>query len=111
MAQIFHPVSNTIARAIIFGGVLFLALGILVAAEVYRTPWTTGVEYAREQPVPFSHEHHVAGLGLDCRYCHTTAETSSFAGIPPTETCMTCHSKIWLNAKVLAPVRDSWATG
>ena len=64
-----------------------------------------------EQPVPFSHEHHVAGLGIDCRYCHTGVEKSAFAGIPPTETCMTCHSQVWRDAPALAPVRESWATG
>ncbi|MDQ6912830.1 MAG: cytochrome c family protein, partial [Verrucomicrobiota bacterium] len=60
---------------------------------------------------PFSHQHHVAGLGIDCRYCHTSVEQSSFAGVPPTETCMTCHSQVWKDAPVLQPVRDSWQTG
>ncbi len=63
------------------------------------------------QPVPFSHQHHVAGLGLDCRYCHTSVETSSFAGIPPTQTCMNCHSQIWTNAAMLEPVRASFRSG
>ena len=63
----------------------------------------------RDQPVPFSHEHHVGGLGLDCRYCHTSVEKARFAGLPPTETCMTCHSQIWTNAQMLAPVRASLA--
>ena len=61
------------------------------------------------QPVQFSHQHHVAGLGIGCRYCHTSVETSSFAGIPPTQTCMNCHSQIWTTAPALQPVRDSWA--
>lgn len=66
---------------------------------------------AREQPVQFTHEHHVAGLGIDCRYCHTSVEKSSFAGIPPTETCMSCHSQIWTNAAILAPIRESFKSG
>jgi hypothetical protein len=61
-----------------------------------------------KQPVPFSHDHHVAGLGIDCRYCHTSVEKSSFAGIPPTETCMNCHRQIWTNADMLEPVRASY---
>ena len=65
----------------------------------------------RPQPVPFSHQHHVAGLGIDCRYCHTSVETSSFAGIPPTKTCMNCHAQIWTNAALLEPVRESYKTG
>ena len=65
----------------------------------------------RPQPVPFSHQHHVAGLGIDCRYCHTSVENSSFAGIPPTKTCMNCHSQIWTNAPMLEPVRESYRTG
>ncbi|HEX2972485.1 MAG TPA: cytochrome c3 family protein, partial [Tepidisphaeraceae bacterium] len=79
--------------------------------EIYVSPWSTGVNRFVQQPVPFSHEHHVGGLGIECRYCHTSVETSSSAGIPPTHTCMTCHSKIWLNAPILEPVRNSWATG
>jgi hypothetical protein len=70
----------------------------------------TEVNVAREQPVPFSHKHHVAGLGLDCRYCHTTVETTNFAGIPPTKTCMNCHSQIWNDAPILEPVRASFRT-
>jgi hypothetical protein len=68
----------------------------------------TNVGVAVEQPVPFSHLHHVRQLGLDCRYCHTSVEKSEFAGIPPTETCMTCHSQIWTEAPNLEPVRASW---
>jgi hypothetical protein len=66
---------------------------------------------ARPQPAPFSHEHHVAAIGIDCRYCHTSVETSSFAGIPPTKTCMNCHSQIWTNAAYLEPVRESFRSG
>ena len=66
---------------------------------------------SRVQPVPFSHQHHVGGLGIDCRYCHTSVETSSFAGIPPTKTCMNCHAQIWTNAPMLEPVRESFRSG
>jgi len=65
----------------------------------------------QDQPVPFSHKHHVADVGIDCRYCHTGAETSADAGLPPTHTCMTCHSQLWTEAGVLAPVRKSMETG
>lgn len=110
MAQIFHPSTNTIAKVTIFGGVFILAgVAALIMAFV-RSSYATGVGVFVEQPVPFSHEHHVSGLGLDCRYCHTSVEKSSFAGIPPTETCMTCHSQIWTNAAVLEPVRASFRT-
>jgi len=71
----------------------------------------TRQDVALDQPVPFSHEHHSAGLGIDCRYCHVTVESSAMAGMPPTETCMTCHSQVWTEAPVLAPVRESWVTG
>jgi hypothetical protein len=70
----------------------------------------TDVRVIREQPVPFSHKHHVSGLGIDCRYCHTSVETSSFAGIPPTTTCMSCHSQIWAGSPMLEPVRASLRT-
>ena len=58
--------------------------------------------------MPFSHRHHAGELGIDCRYCHTSVEKSSFAGLPPTQTCMTCHSQIWTNASMLEPVRASY---
>jgi hypothetical protein len=108
MPQIFHPSTNTIAKASIFGFV-FIAAGLAWAASAwYRSPYVTEVNVAKEQPVMFSHEHHVNGLGIDCRYCHTSVEESSFAGIPSTKTCMSCHSQIWTNAEMLKPVRDSW---
>jgi len=71
----------------------------------------TGVNVVLDQPVPFSHEHHVGGLGIDCRYCHDSVTQSSFAGLPATKVCMTCHSQLWTNAAILAPVRESWRTG
>jgi NAD-dependent SIR2 family protein deacetylase len=76
-----------------------------------RSPWVTKQGQRADQPVPFSHKHHVMGLGLQCQYCHTSVEKSSYAGIPPTKTCMNCHSQIWTNAALLEPVRHSWATG
>ena len=76
-----------------------------------RSPYVTYAGVRKPQPVPFSHQHHVTGLGIDCRYCHTSVETSSFAGIPPTKTCMNCHSQIWTNAQLLEPVRASYKSG
>ena len=76
-----------------------------------RGSWITSVRVAPEQPIMFSHKHHVKDDGIDCRYCHTGVETSSYAGLPPTETCMTCHSQIWSNASATQPIRDSWASG
>src|SRR5689334_8151304 len=111
MAQIFHPAINTLARVSIFGALIFLALAGWVLAVVYRSSYVTEVGVVRQQPVPFSHEHHVHGLGLDCRYCHTGVEDSSFAGVPPTSTCMNCHSQIWASSPVLEPVRSSFRTG
>jgi hypothetical protein len=111
MPQIFHPSTNTLSRLSIFGAAFF-ALGLLVLTYlVIRSPFQTEVEVVREQPVPFSHEHHVRGLGIDCRYCHTTVETSQYAGMPPTYTCMSCHSQIWSDSPMLEPVRASLRDG
>jgi hypothetical protein len=111
MPQIFHRSFNVISRVTIFGAVFILAgLGAILAIWV-RSSYVTSVGVARVQPVPFSHEHHVNGLGIDCRYCHTAVETSSFAGIPPTKTCMNCHQQMWVASDMLAPVRDSYRTG
>lgn len=111
MAQLFRPRANALFRGILIGGVLLAAFGALAGNYFLRSTYVTRVGIAPEQPVPFSHEHHVSGLGIDCRYCHTAVETSSFAGLPPTQTCMTCHSQIWTDAPMLRPVRESWRTG
>lgn len=111
MPQIFHRSFNTLSRVSIFGAVFILA-AVGWAWHVYiRSDYVTGISVFRDQPVPFSHQHHVAGLGIDCRYCHTSAETSSFAGIPSTRTCMNCHNQIWVKSPMLEPVRESWRSG
>jgi hypothetical protein len=79
--------------------------------EVNRSAWVTRAHEARQQPVPFSHAHHVGGLGIDCRYCHTSVDKSAYAGIPPTKTCMNCHSQIWAQSPTLEPVRESLKSG
>ena len=109
--QIFHRSTNTISRATIFGAIFVIAMLFWAAAEVQRSPYVTYAGVARPQPAPFSHQHHVGGLGIDCRYCHTSVEVSSFAGIPPTRTCMNCHAQIWTGAPMLGPVRESFSSG
>lgn len=108
MAQIFHRSANTLSRATIFGAVFIAGFVLWVIGGIVRSPYFTNQGIHRAQPVPFSHQHHVAGLGIDCRYCHTSVETSSFAGIPPTSTCMNCHAQIWTTAAMLEPVRASF---
>jgi Cytochrome c7 and related cytochrome c len=110
MPQIFHRSFNTISRVSIFGAVFLLGGAGWVLAELQRSDYVTGKGVVRDQPVPFSHHHHVAGLGIHCLYCHTSVEKSGFAGIPPTETCMNCHSQIWSQSPMLARVRDSYRT-
>jgi len=110
MPQIFRRRANSIARASILGGVLFICFFGWGLYAVYWSPYTTRMNIPLHQPVPFSHEHHAGGLGIDCRYCHTSVEHSSFAGLPPTETCMTCHSQLYTQAPLLAPVRQSLAS-
>jgi hypothetical protein len=109
--QIFHRSANVISRVSIYGAIFTLALALWACIQFQRSPYVTYAGVARPQPAPFSHQHHVAALGIDCRYCHTSVETSSFAGIPPTKTCMNCHSQIWTAAPMLEPVRDSFRTG
>ncbi len=109
--QIFHRSTNTISRATIYGAIFGVAALLWALYLFQSSPYVTYAGVAHQQPVPFSHEHHVAAMGIDCRYCHTSVETSSFAGIPPTKTCMNCHSQIWTNAKMLEPVRESYRTG
>ena len=110
MAQIFQRSTNTIARVSIYGAVIFIALLGYAVDVVNNTSYVTEVNTARPQVVPFSHKHHVGELGLDCRYCHSSVEVSSSAGMPATETCMTCHSQIWTNSSMLEPVRASYSS-
>ena len=111
MAQVFDRSSNALVRlSLVLTGLIVIALGVTLN-ELQRSPWVTRQGQRPDQPVPFSHKHHVEGLGLQCQYCHTSVEKSSYAGIPPTKTCMNCHSQIWTNAQLLEPVRNSWATG
>lgn len=111
MPQVFKPGANSVAKlSLILGGALPVAL-IFAGSAISRGSNNTGVGIALDQPVPFSHKHHAFELGIDCRFCHTSVEKSGFAGIPQTDTCMTCHSQIWTNSPLLEPVRKSYATG
>jgi len=111
MPQLFHPSMNVISRATIFGGVLIAAGLAWAGSLIMRSSYVTQGDVVRDQPVPFSHDHHVTGLGIDCRYCHTSVEKSPFAGMPATEVCMGCHSQIWNESPLLEPVRASFRTG
>ena len=111
MAQIFPKSMNILARVSILA-VPFLAAGAGTGgAAFYRSDYTTGAREVTEQPVPFSHKHHVAQLGIDCKYCHTSVEVANAAGFPPTKTCMNCHQQMWQGADLLSPVRNSYANG
>lgn len=109
MRQLFKPGADAVLRLFLFGAAASVIFGLLIVSGVARSTWLSTVGVAPEQPVPFSHKHHVAELGIDCRNCHQQAEQLATAGLPPTQTCMTCHSQIWTEAKMLAPVRDSLA--
>jgi hypothetical protein len=111
MAQVFDRSSNALARfSLVLTGVIVIALGVTLD-QLQRSPWVTRQGQRPDQPIPFSHKHHVEGLGLQCQYCHTQVEKAAYAGIPPTKTCINCHAQIWTNAELLEPVRQSWATG
>ncbi len=111
MAQIFHYSSNTFARMTIYGAVFFIAFAGWAGYAYINSHYVTRQNQPREQPIPFSHAHHVGGEGFDCRYCHTSVENSSFAGLPATQICMNCHSQIWRTSPELEPVRASYQTG
>ncbi len=108
MPQIFRQSANTLSKVSIFGVLSLVAGLILLAIVLGRSTYVTRAHESIEQPLQFSHMHHVADDGIDCRYCHTSVETSSFAGIPPTKTCMNCHSVLFANASFLEPVRASF---
>lgn len=107
MPQIFPRRTDKIVRLLLLLGPVLAVTLVLAAVSVRLSAWGSGVGVNVAQPAPFSHQHHVGGLGLDCRYCHDSVSESAFAGLPPTETCMTCHSQLWTDAPMLAPVRES----
>ncbi|MGI3902664.1 MAG: cytochrome c3 family protein [Janthinobacterium lividum] len=107
--QLFKPGADAVFRLALLLCIGGVAVLLYAASAWSSSDYVTGVGIAREQPVPFSHKHHAAELGIDCRYCHAQAEYLETAGIPPTWTCMTCHSQIWTGAEMLAPVRNSLA--
>ena len=111
MPQIFHHSTNALAKLTIYGAVFILVAALWVTAELNRSSWNTGQWVERQQPVQFSHKHHVGDDGLDCRYCHTSVEVAASAGLPPTSTCMNCHKQIWSDSPYLEPVRASFRTG
>jgi len=111
MPEPFHPRANIIFRLCLLGAVLSFAFVTWAGYLIVRSPYEMMQNVPREQPVPFSHEHHAGGLGIDCRYCHITVEVSNFAGIPPTKICMNCHSQIWATAPALEPIRASYRSG
>ena len=111
MAQLFPRGSNAFARVSIVAVLVVVGTGLSILLNTNRLHYTTDVQVAKKQPVPFSHKHHVTGVGIDCRYCHTSVEESSFANIPPVETCMTCHSQIWTESPLLEPIRESYRMG
>jgi hypothetical protein len=108
MAQIFHRSTNYLAKASLFGALILVGFILYLLLEVNRSDYVTGAFNAKEQPVQFSHKHHVGDAGVDCRYCHTSVEKSSSAGIPPSKTCMNCHSQLWTESPYLEPVRASF---
>jgi hypothetical protein len=102
---------NPIGRLAFVGVLVSPFVGVAAAIGIVRSDFYSGSDAVIDQPIPFSHKHHVGDIGLDCRYCHYSVERAEFAGIPATETCMTCHSQIWKDAQMLAPVRASFSTG
>lgn len=111
MPQIFSRGANTIAPVSIGIAVLVATGGILTIMGLDRSDYITEVGDAKVQPIQFSHKHHAGQLGIHCAYCHSSVEVSSFAGIPPTHTCMSCHSQVWINSPTLEPVRESYRSG
>ena len=108
MAQVFPKSMNVIARTAALAGPVIFGTILVTGAAFFRSDYTTGAGAVIEQPVPFSHKHHVSELGIHCLYCHTSVEKSANAGLPPTKTCMNCHQQIWQGAELLDPVRNSY---
>ena len=109
--QVFHRSTNTLSKVTLIVVLVLVGGGLSTLRALQDSPYLTDVQVVRTQPVPFSHEHHAGGLGIDCRYCHTSVEESNTAGMPASSVCMNCHAQIWADAPMLAPVRESFKTG
>jgi hypothetical protein len=107
MAQIFSRAADTWLRLGILAVLLATLGGVTVALLYQRSDYVTGRGWPVQQPLPFSHAHHAGELRIDCRFCHASVERSATASLPPTQTCMTCHSQIWRNSDLLEPLRRS----
>lgn len=107
---ILPPWLDQLLKLLATGGAVTGAYAVLLVFFGF-SPKTIATGYMPEQPVPYSHELHVGELGIDCRYCHTSVEKAAFAAIPPTQTCMNCHTTVFPNSPALQPVRSSFETG
>lgn len=110
MAQVFHRSTNTVVRAGMVAVVVAIS-GFAALWYAFNLSYGNRLYVPIDQPVQFSHKHHVADDGIDCRYCHTSVEKSAYAGMPATQTCMSCHSQIWSDSPELQPVRASYTSG
>lgn len=110
MSQLFQPRADAIFRFALWCTALGALAGLITIESLSHSDWLTGRGLVEAQPTEFSHQHHAGELGIGCRYCHTTVEREATAGMPPTYTCMTCHSQIWTGARMLKAVRESLAT-
>ena len=110
MAQVFPRSFNKLP---LFAAIAGVAVPTLATGAIWYwgSPKYTDVGYAPVQPVAYSHKLHAGDLGIDCRYCHASVETSSVANVPPTQTCMNCHTLVKRDSPLLAPIRDSASTG
>jgi len=108
LPQVFSRSANAIAKASLIGLVALVALISAAAVLLDHSSYNTGAFVEKEQPIEFPHRHHARDDGISCRYCHTSVEVSARAGLPPTQTCMNCHSQIFADSPYLEPVRASW---
>ncbi|HWK70320.1 cytochrome c3 family protein [Pollutimonas sp. M17] len=109
MPQLLERSQVLLVKLVLLAPVCLLLLTI--AGMVWRTTSPAEPAVAVPQPIPFSHKHHVGDDGIDCRYCHTSVETSASAGMPSTGICLTCHSQLFRDAPALAPLHESMRSG
>ncbi len=108
MPQLFSRSADSLLRVSLCAGIIGTVVAFSAGFVAVRSPDVTGQNVTIEQTVPFSHQHHVNDIGIDCRHCHQTVETSAIAGVPPTQVCMNCHRELWSQSEMLEPVRASW---
>jgi hypothetical protein len=88
MSRVEDPRKKLAILAVVF------LIPVVAYAVVTMFPTASNQGYMPEQPIPYSHKLHAGQYKIDCLYCHSNADKSQHATIPPVSVCMNCHKVV-----------------